>query len=157
MAGATLFQQTVAAEIAVVQVFVALLEREQQMLIKGEVNELLELVGEKNALAAQLASLAAQRGTWLAAEGRTADRSGVTAWLADHPDESDAGTAWTLLLSLATQARELNRVNGGLIQLRMHHNAQALELLLGGNGALALYGPDGQNAAPSARRISDRA
>ncbi|HOG02801.1 MAG TPA: flagellar protein FlgN, partial [Accumulibacter sp.] len=84
-------------------------------------------------------------------------RSGVTAWLADHPDESDAGTAWTLLLSLATQARELNRVNGGLIQLRMHHNAQALEVLLGGNGALALYGPDGQNAAPSARRISDRA
>ncbi len=61
------------------------------------------------------------------------------------------------MLSLASQARELNRVNGELIQIRMQYNAQALEALLGGNGSLALYGPDGQNAAPSARRISDRA
>jgi flagella synthesis protein FlgN len=157
MAAAAEFLPTVAAEVAIVQVFVELLEREQQMLVKGEVNDLLALVGQKNALAAQLAGLAAQRGTWLAAEGRAADRSGVTAWLADHPSESDAGAAWSLLLSLASQARELNRVNGALIQLRMHHNAQALEVLLGGNGALALYGPDGQNAAPSGRRISDRA
>ncbi|MEF8711241.1 MAG: flagellar export chaperone FlgN [Candidatus Accumulibacter propinquus] len=72
------------------------------------------------------------------------------------PRREPCSRAWSLLLSLASQAHELNRVNGDLIQLRMHHNAQALEVLLGGNGALGLYGPDGQNAASSAR-ISDNA
>jgi flagellar biosynthesis/type III secretory pathway chaperone len=39
----------------------------------------------------------------------------------------------------------------------MQNNAQALEVLLGSNAASNLYGPDGQSAPPSGRRISDSA
>ncbi len=144
-------------EIAALQRFCTLLEREQQMLGKGEIDALLELVQEKNELAAALAAVAKQRVEALAAEGLAADRAGVAAWLAAQPSARRARTDWSLLLSLATQARELNRVNGELIQLRMQHNALALEALLGTTNSLGLYGSDGQSSLPSGHRISDRA
>lgn len=151
------FLPTVEAEVAAAKRFVTLLELEQEMLTKGEVEHLQELVQQKNGLAVKLATLAEQRHQALAAEGLTADRSGLSAWFSAHPTASRAHAAWTLLLSIASQARELNRINGELIQLRMQYNARALEALLGTHSALGLYGPDGQNTLPSGPRISDSA
>lgn len=151
------FPQTVEAEVTAIQRFVGLLEVEQEMLVKGEIDELMELVREKNGVIARLAALAAERSRCLAAEGLAADRAGVSAWFEAHPGETAARTIWASLLSLASRARELNRVNGELIQLRMQHNAQALEALTHTNSALGLYGPDGQNTPASSRRISDSA
>lgn len=154
---ATAFLPTVEAEVAALRCFVSVLEREQQLLGTGEVDQLLDLLPEKNGLAAQLATLAEQRSRILAAAGLTPDRAGVAAWFAAHPGEAAARAAWALLLPLASQARELNRVNGELIHLRLQHHTRALEALRGSAGACALYGPDGQNAPPSGGRISDRA
>ncbi|MEF8723055.1 flagellar protein FlgN [Candidatus Accumulibacter phosphatis] len=151
------FAQTVDSEIAAAQSFVALLEREQQMLVKGEVDDLLGLVRQKNNVAAELARLAAQRKRLLAASGLPNDRAGIAAWFAAHPVEKSVHSAWSVLLAVAAQARELNRANGELIQERMQNNTQALEVLLGSNAASNLYGPDGQSAPPSGRRISDSA
>jgi len=151
------FARTVDSEIAAAQSFVALLEREQQMLVKGEVDDLLDLVRKKNSLAAELASLASQRKRLLTASGLLGDRQGMAAWFAAHPGATSVHCAWCALLAVAGQARELNRVNGELIQERMQNNAQALEVLLGNNAAANLYGPDGQSAPPSGRRISDSA
>ncbi|EXI81456.1 MAG: flagella synthesis chaperone protein FlgN [Candidatus Accumulibacter appositus] len=151
------FAQTLGREIAAAQSFVALLEREQQMLVKGQVDDLLDLVRQKNGLAAELATLAAQRQRLLAASGLLNDRQGMAAWFAAHPGETRMHSAWSALLAVAGQARELNRVNGELIQERMQSNAQALEALLGSNAATNLYGPDGQSGLPSGQRISDSA
>lgn len=156
-ATASNFLKTVEAEVAVIQHFVGVLEVEQAMLVKGEVDELLALVFEKNRVIARLGTLADERGRLLSAEGLAADRAGISEWFEGRPGETAALTAWTSLLSLASQARELNRVNGELIQLRMQHNALALEALTQTSGALALYGPDGQNTPTSGRRISDSA
>ena len=157
MATTTGFLPTVEAEVAAARRFVSLLELEQEMLTKGEVDHLLALVQQKNELALTLATLADQRHQALAAEGMKADRTGVSAWFTAHPTASRARAAWSSLLSIASQARELNRLNGELIQMRMQHNAQALEALLGTHNALGLYGPDGQNTLPSGPRISDSA
>ncbi len=154
---AAAFSQIVDSEIAAAQRFVALLEREQQMLIKGEVDDLLDLVREKNGIAAELVRLAAQRKRLLSASGLPDDRQGMAAWFAAHSGASSVHSVWSALLAVAGQARELNRVNGELIQERMQNNAQALEVLLGSNAAANLYGPDGQSAPPSGRRISDSA
>ncbi|EXI77747.1 MAG: FlgN protein [Candidatus Accumulibacter sp. BA-94] len=51
------FLPTVNSEVAALGTFIALLESEQRMLIAGEVDGLLELVGQKNGLAAELAAL----------------------------------------------------------------------------------------------------
>jgi flagella synthesis protein FlgN len=151
------FSHAVEAEVAAVRRFVGLLEREQTILSHGDVDQLLELLPEKNGLTAQLTALAIQRSQALAKEGLTDDPAGVAAWFAAHPSETSARAAWSLLLPIARQAHELNRVNGDLIQLRMRHNAQALEALLGSSDALGLYGPNGQSTTASSRRISDNA
>lgn len=150
--------QTLETEVTAVRRFVGLLEREQSMLIKGDIDGLLELVDEKNNVAAQLTTLARQRGERLADAGISADKRGMSVWLAEHPHEAGAHAQWGVLLSLATQARELNRLNGDLIRLRLQHNTQALEALLGAASApLSLYDRDGHSAHVGIRRISDRA
>lgn len=151
------FVPIIEAEVAAVRRFVVLLGLEQEMLIKGEVGTLIALVGEKNGLAAELTALAARRSESLAAAGLTLDRAGMAAWFAAHPKETHARAIWSSLLSLASQARELNRSNGELIQMRMQHNALALETLLGTSTSLSLYGPDGQSTPPSGRCITDSA
>lgn len=128
------------------------------MLVKGDIDGLLELVEEKNSVAGQLTALARQRGEWLAHGGLAADKPGMVAWLAEHSEDVDARAQWSALLSLASQAQELNRVNGDLIRIRLQHNTQSLEALLGaGSAPLSLYDRDGQSAHTGFRRISDRA
>ncbi|WP_300451233.1 flagellar protein FlgN [Accumulibacter sp.] len=148
---------TTEAEVAAVRRFLSLLESEHGMLVKGQVDQLADVVREKSELAAQLAALASRRSEALEAAALTADRSGIAAWFAAHPAETRARDLWSSLLSLAGQARELNRQNGELIQIRLQDNALALEALLGANASLNLYGPDGQSAPSSGRRISDSA
>lgn len=158
MAAATLeFVHAVEAEVAAVQRFITLLELEQDLLVRGDVDQLIDLAREKNELAAQITALGGRRAEALAAGRLPADRAGIDAWLAAHPPETRARDAWDALMLLAGQAHEVNRANGELIQMRMQHNAQALEVLLGTNASLTLYGPDGQNTPPSGRRISDSA
>ncbi|HNC50938.1 MAG TPA: flagellar protein FlgN [Accumulibacter sp.] len=149
----TSFLPTIAAEVADMQGFVALLEKEQEMLGKGRTDDLPALVEKKNELAAALASIADRRSQALVAAGLAADRAGMSALLAMQPDADGARGLWSSLLALATRARELNRVNGELIALRMQHNTQALQALLG--TPLGLYGPDGQNTRVGSHRISD--
>ncbi|QKS28546.1 MAG: flagellar protein FlgN [Candidatus Accumulibacter similis] len=153
----TTLRQLLEEEVAVVRTFVGLLEREQRLLIEGDVDGLPALLQEKNEVATRLAAIAEQRRVVLAADGLSANRAGVAAWFAAHPGENDARTAWAEVLPLATRAQELNRLNGEVIQLRLQSNAQAIEALVGSSGALGLYGPDGQSRPGGGGRISDSA
>lgn len=147
------FLPTIEVEVAALQGFVALLEKEQEILGQGRTDDLLPLVERKNELAATLANLADQRSQALVTAGLAADRAGMSALLAMQSDADGACALWSSLLTLAARARELNRVNGELIGLRMQHNSQALQALLG--TPLGLYGPDGQNTRVGGHRISD--
>lgn len=150
-------RRTLQTEADAVARFADLLKQEQNTLANGDVDALTPLIQQKNSVAAELTKLAQQRNALLAAEGLAPDRSGVEAWCVQHPANSEISAAWSRILSLASEARELNRVNGELIQIRMQHNAQGLEALLGASRSLELYGPDGQTAAHSGRRINDAA
>ena len=149
------FVQTITAEAEAVQQFVDLLKLEQNTLSSGKTDDLPAFAEQKSKLAINLNSLATQRNTSLAAQGFGVDRTGVESWCAKYPDEKAAKMAWTKILSLAFEARELNRLNGELIQMRMHYNAKALEALQGGRNSLDLYGPDGQSTTAGNRRIND--
>jgi flagella synthesis protein FlgN len=67
----------------------------------------------------------------------------MAAWLTAAADPA-AQAAWSALLQLAGQARDLNALNGKLIAERLRHNQQALAILLAAGDQAALYGPDGQ-------------
>lgn len=148
-------EQIIAAEAQVLTQFVDLLKLEQNSLSSGNIDALPGHAEQKTKFGARLNSLAAQRNAALAAQGLGHDRSGIDAWCASHPGQQGAATAWSTLLSLAGEARQLNQANGDLIQIRMRYNAKALEALRGGNSSLDLYGPDGQSRSAAHRRIND--
>jgi flagella synthesis protein FlgN len=137
--------------------FIDLLKQEQSTLTNGDVDSLTKVIEQKNAIAAELGLLAKQRNILLASRGLAPDRAGMEDWCARHPTNSPIRTTWSKILSSASEARELNRVNGELIQIRMQNNTQALEALLGASRSFSLYGPDGQTSGHSTRRINDAA
>jgi len=147
----------IAAEADVVSAFVRLLNEEQGLLQAGDVEALMELVERKTATMRQLAPLSTARNSTLASAGLAADRAGVEAWLSRHPADRPVRQHWDRLQTLAAEAKELNRVNGELIRLRMQNNAQALEVLLSASSRQDLYGADGQSAQMTSRRIIDSA
>ena len=134
--------------------FVDLLRREQISLSQGAAEDLPEFAEQKNGLVIQLNQLSARRAAFLQARAFSPDRAGIDAWFAQAQD-LNATNAWQKVLALAADARELNRVNGELIQIRMQFTAKALEALSGAKNSLELYGPDGQSTKPSSRRIND--
>lgn len=150
----TAMRQTIDGEVNLLAQFVALLRREQSSLSQGVADDLPELAEQKNGLVIQLNQLSAQRAVLLGAHGIPATRAGIDAWCA-QADDADTTDAWQEVLQLAAEARELNRVNGELIQIRMQFTAKALEALGGAKNSLELYGPDGQSTKAGGRRIND--
>ncbi|MRR49979.1 MAG: flagellar protein FlgN [Rhodocyclaceae bacterium] len=129
-------------EVGVLKDFIALLQKEQRILVSGDPEVLLPLSVEKNALAARLASFANQRALALATAGLTANREGMEQWLKKQPAENRA--IWQAFVALAEEARALNDLNGKLITEKLSHNHQALATLTAASEHAAIYGPDGQ-------------
>ena len=94
------------------------------------------------------------RSDWLASLGYFADRAGIETWLQQHPQETPVAASWAAIMTQAAEARELNRLNGELIELHLQHNARALNALRGGEDSLDLYGPDGQSRTSGSTRIN---
>lgn len=147
----------IAAEADVVSAFVLLLQEEQDVLKNGNPDALPPIVEKKTAATQQLAQLSSSRNVELRRAGYAADRSGVAAWMAKNPADQALRQQWERLQSLAEEAKELNRVNGELIRVRIQNNSQALEALLAAANRQDLYGADGQAAQTATRRIIDSA
>lgn len=148
-------QKMIEAEAIVVEQFVDVLRLEQVALGNGSTDELPLLAEQKTGLATQLNTLTTQRNALLASQGFEADRAGIETWCAINPGAKSTSATWLKTLSLAAEARELNRLNGELIGIRMQYNAQALEILHRSETSLNLYGPDGQSKTKGGRRIND--
>lgn len=142
----------VTAEAALIARFVDLLETEKTALTEGNVDDLARFATEKEPLVADLQRLGCQRNDRLSALNLPADRQGMSAWAAGSPD---ASSAWEKTLKLAARARDLNRLNGELIQMRLQYNSRILEILQRNTAALDLYGPDGKASGTGERRIND--
>lgn len=121
--------------------FVALLEKEQQTLIKQQDPEqLLPLAETKTVFASRLTDMANARRQYISANGANPDTS---AWLQQHSPGSVS--LWNELRELAGRAHHLNQTNGEVIQMRLRSNQQALNTLMGAAKSTAgLYGRDGQ-------------
>ena len=153
--GGAQLRQTISEEAQSVQEFVDLLLVEQKALSSGDTDELPILAESKGKLADHLNQLAEQRNAALATLGFGANRDGMESWCAKYPDEQEVARIWANVLTLAREARELNRLNGELIKLRMNATAAALEALRASKSSLDLYGPDGQSARTTGQRRID--
>ena len=131
-----------ASEHDAIAAFTKLLQDEQQSLLHGEAERLLDFADRKSVVLLKLKQLGSIRNQCLAGQGLPADRDGVRAWLARNADPS-AEKSWDTLLRNADSARQLNETNGIIIRARLRHNQQALAALSGAVLATSLYGPDG--------------
>ncbi len=151
MASSTL-GDTLGAEISKLKEFIVLLQREQDFLKAGDTESLLPLIETKTTLSNALAGFSVARETALQQLGLASGRSGMGAWLDRHGQPAQR-QAWQTLLNLASEARELNVLNGKLIGLHMSHNQQAFNALMRATDRAMTYGPDGQQQTGGGGRI----
>lgn len=137
--------QTLAAEHQHLTALLALMKQEQQSLVALNADELAQLTTQKNAMLSSLASLSQQRHAALAAAGCEASEAGMEPWLAVS-GTTEVRDQWESMLGAAREAKELNRVNGMLINKQLAHNQGVLNALRTPTNAPTgtIYGASGQ-------------
>jgi flagellar biosynthesis protein FlgN len=147
---------TFATEQQHVSALVELLKQEQSLLVAADADALAELTPRKNLILQQLAALSAQRHAALVAAGCEGSEAGMEPWLAQSGN-TEAPAQWTALLAVAREAKELNRVNGMLINKHLAHNQGVLNAMRmpAGTESDGVYGARGQTVGlgPSKRYI----
>lgn len=133
-------------EIRVFQDFIQVLKAEQDALVQGNVEPLLELAQIKSEKVVLLSQLAEGRTRFLDKQGCAHEHGGMAKWLQQQQGGVNPKTAelWQQLLALAEEAQQLNQVNGSMIDTRLRNNQQALAILQAAAKQSTLYGPDGQ-------------
>jgi flagella synthesis protein FlgN len=125
-----------------------LMKQEQQFLVDADSDSLAAITPQKSSLVQQMAVLARQRLEALGAAGFAAREAGMEDWLASSGDEAARGS-WLALLERTREAKELNRVNGMLINKQMMNTQLVLNAMRTPAGAAdtGIYGPGGQTTA----------
>lgn len=135
---------------------VALMKQEQQLLIDANADGLAEITPQKAQLVQKMAALATERHRALGAAGFAAAESGMEPWLAVSGDAA-VRAKWDRLLELTREAKELNRVNGMLINKQMAHTQNVLTALRppSASADAGVYGASGQTVTggPSRRFV----
>lgn len=140
-------------ELVALQSFIDVLRREQNALVKADVDQLISISSDKLKQAEHLNQLARARVSALESLGIRSDRLHVEAWLASQPRETS--DAWNALIEAAKIAQHLNQTNGKLIESQLQNNQQALNMLASAANQSAVYGADGQprTTHPTSQRI----
>lgn len=143
---------TLDEEVAKLREFIAVLQREQELLTRPDLDALMPLIDSKTGIANTLTVLSRDRGEALARAGLPGDRAGMAAWLEARGTDRQR-RAWQELLDLAATARALNETNGKLIGLHAQHNQQAFAALMSAANQVMTYGPDGQQQTGLGGRV----
>lgn len=127
------------------------MKQEQTQLLEADIDKLDALTAEKSRIVAQMSELASCRHRALQAEGFDPCEQSMPAWLEKNADAS-AKETWEEVLNIARSAKEINRVNGMLINKHMLRTQSAIKALHmpppGGN----FYGPNGQSTMKASSR-----
>jgi flagella synthesis protein FlgN len=134
---------------------VELMKSEQQFLISADADGLATITPMKLQLTQKAAELSRLRHRALGAAGFAAQEAGMEPWLAVGGND-ELRSQWNKLLDLTREAKELNRVNGMLLNKQLAHTQGMLNALRpAGTGAAGIYGPGGQtmSSGPSTRYL----
>ena len=145
---------TLRDEQQVIGSIVELMKTEQQLLISADADGLSTITPNKLQLAQRAATLSRVRHTALGAAGFPASEAGMDPWLAVGGNDEQRQD-WNRLLELTREAKELNRVNGMLVNRQLGQAQAALGALRGTGHGAGVYGPGGQTVAsgPSRRFV----
>lgn len=138
------------AESSQLKEFLNLLEREEASLASGDTDGLLPITKEKNDRYRQLQHLHDDRTTFVSRFGHGKGDTAIRRLCAKMPRTL---ARWDEILTLATRAKEHNRINGQLIAKHMQQNQAALSVLLSAANHPQLYDAAGQSRPSGGRRM----
>lgn len=136
-------------EVELMNSFVSVLQKEEQILSDNQAEKLEQIIGEKNLVLNDILVIEKQKNQLLTQLGFAIDAEGMNAFLAKTSGERSIHESWKQLLELSAQAKECNRVNGLLINRQMVKNQTALNILQQTDQNAAVYGADGQSKTTS--------
>lgn len=144
---------TLQGEFKAIVCLIDLMKQEQQFLVAADADALNTVTPLKAELIEQLAKLAAARHRNLAADGADPSEAGMEAWVA-RMASPQLSADWQQLLEKMREAKELNRVNGMLINKQMNHTQVLINAMRTPAGAADanVYGPSGQATAVNTSR-----
>jgi flagella synthesis protein FlgN len=119
------------------------MKTEQQFLVSADADGLSTISPKKLQLAQKAAELSRLRHKALGAAGFPALEAGMEPWLAVGGND-ELRAQWNRLLELSREAKELNRVNGMLVNKQLAHTQGMLNALRPAAAGAGVYGPGGQ-------------
>lgn len=133
-----------------------LLELEQRLLGDGKIDgeKLQQVAEQKQALQQAIEEHESKRRAAQRKLGFSDDARGAR----EAAQQADCAEVWKQLLDKTQRIAQLNSLNGELIQHRLHHNQQMLNILrdAAGSGGTAMYGADGSQAT-TPQRLNSKA
>lgn len=131
--------------------FISVLQEEQACLLAEKADELPSLLQKKAEVIANIGKLTQSRYDSLTAIPLDGSEDGMQFWIATKGTKTD-DASYKELLSLASAAKNLNRLNGLLISKHLSHNQQVLDSVQNVLGSGKFYGPDGQSSVKTRGR-----
>ncbi|MCB5207477.1 flagella synthesis protein FlgN [Methylovorus mays] len=122
---------------------IVLLSREQASLVKADMDEIEPILAEKAQLLNQLGAVVQNRYKALAVHGFEGSEKGMADWLVAQKT-AEIQQAWMKFNKMLLQAKEMNRVNGVLINKHFSRNQQFLSALQNQHSAGQIYGSNGR-------------
>lgn len=129
------------------------LTREQSSLVMSDIDAIEAVMEEKSVLLQSINLAANSRYAALTASGFAPNESGMTAWLKSQAKAS-LTDSWERFQKSISQAKEMNRLNGILINKHFNRNQQLLNHLQGSADNGGVYGKNGQAMSQSGSRSS---
>ena len=145
--------QSLQEELNLITCMIDMMKQEQHFLVAADTEALGALTPLKLQLIDQMAHLAGKRHAALAADGFAATETGMEGWLVRmaHPG---INSLWQQLLEKTREAKEINRLNGMLVNKQLSHTETLITAMRTPAGAAdqPFYGPSGQSAPVTGKR-----
>jgi len=129
------------------------LQSEQSALVSADLDTIERMVDKRVELLQALGAAANARYDALAAAGFEPNEQGMSAWLKKQSSQV-LDQAWISFQEQLVQAKELNRLNGILINKNFQRNQEKLDALNGRPSAPQFYGKNGQTHSANTTRSS---
>jgi flagellar biosynthesis protein FlgN len=131
-----------------------LLEQEREALKAADLAKINLLTEQKQPHVVQLEQLGRQREQLLKAAGFPGGKSGLEAFIANHPEQEAAPVRQLMgkLREVARICRDSNQINGGIVNVNRQHLVRALSILRGRDPETGAYGPGGEYTSQVVRQ-----
>ena len=123
----------------------SMLKFERDALTKSDTDAMMKVTLAKQPLVVKLETLGRQREALLQAEGFSAGKEGLAAFIANQTESNSKilNSIVDTLKVIAKACREHNQVNGGIVNVNRQYLQQAMNILRGRDMTPSAYGPGG--------------